>query len=545
LSIASTSELRLHEALCDAHDPDGVALRYQVDENKVRELTYQELSERSCRLANALREEGNVRAGDVVAVMLPKGPAVMEVAVALARLGCVYQPLFTAFQPEGIRVRIGPSGAVAVITDASNRSKFRELLGDDKKVFCVGAKEAGLKDAWDYGECISNAAPLQVGHHQSPKIESDLDHPMALLYSSGTTGPPKGIMCPIKALENFRIYLEQGIGLRTNNQDRYWNIADSGWAYGLYYNVYGPLYVAQTAHMLATSFSPESTLEFLATHQIASFAAAPTVYRALCSLPDNVVQKYRNRISLTAASSAGEPLPPSVSEWFQQNLNVSILNHYGQTENGMMVNQHRAGPRRWNVTDPSSIGTPMEGFDGACTLNEHGEVIENVGEEGELCMKLSECSRLWFSGYFGRDTAVADEHGFYHTGDRARISEIVNGEKVFVFYGRDDDIINTAGYRCGPTEIENSIMQLDFVSDVGVVGFPDDQKGEVIEAFVVVNDQVGELDLAKAHDEIRNHVKNNLAKHLAPKIIKFLPSLPRTESGKVKRFILRKEKNSE
>jgi acetyl-CoA synthetase len=384
-----------------------------------------------------------------------------------------------------------------------------------------------------------------VGHHQSPKIESDLDYPMALLYSSGTTGPPKGIMCPIKALENFRIYLEQGIGLRTNNQDRYWNIADSGWAYGLYYNVYGPLYIAQTAHALATPFSPESTLQFLATHQISSFAAAPTVYRALRSLPENVTQKYRNHISLTAASSAGEPLPPSVSEWFQRNLGVSILNHYGQTENGMMVNQHRAGPRRRNVSDPSSIGTPMEGFDGAYILNEHGEVIENVGEEGELCLKLSECSRLWFSGYFGSDKPVADEHGFYHTGDRASISEIVNGEKVFVFCSRDDDIINTAGYRCGPTEIENSIMELDFVLEVGVVGFPDDQKGEVIEAFVVVNDQVAELDPAKIQDEIRNHVKINLATHLAPKIIKFVPSLPRTESGKVKRFILRKEEYSE
>ena len=325
LSFASTGELRLHEALCDAHNPDGVALRYQTEESNVRELTYQELSERSSRLANVLREEGNVQAGDVVAVMLPKGPAVMEVAVALARLGSIYQPLFTAFQSEGIRARISPSGAVAVITDASNRSKFRELLDYDKKLFCVGAQEAGLEDTRDYDECISQAAPLQVGHHQSPKIGSDLDHPMALLYSSGTTGPPKGIICPVKALENFRIYLEQGIGLGCDNKDKYWNIADSGWAYGLYYNVYGPLYVAQTAHMLAAPFSPESTLQFFATHQISSFAAAPTVYRALRSLPDDVIQKYHNHIVLTTESNAGEPLPPSVSEWFQQHFGVSIL----------------------------------------------------------------------------------------------------------------------------------------------------------------------------------------------------------------------------
>jgi len=540
MTASGASHLRLHEALCDAHDPNKVALRYQIDENasSIRELTYLELAERSSRLANALREEAHVKAGDVVAVMLPKGPAIMEAAVAVARLGCIYQPLFTAFQPDGLRARIIPSDAKAVITDASNRSKFHALVGDDRVMFCVDAHDTGLTDILDYEDCVSTGVPLELSHHQSPVIGRDPDHPMALLFSSGTTGAPKGIMCPVKALKGFEIYLEQGIGLHSD--DRYWNIADAGWAYGLYYNVYGPLFVGHTAHMLSAPFSPESTLKFLSMHQITSFAAAPTVYRSLRSLPEDFVREYKDQIRLTAASSAGEPLPPTVSEWFQNNFGVTIFNHYGQTENGMMVNQHRAGPRRWTKTEPSaSMGTPMEGFDGANLLNEHGQVIEDIDEEGELCMKVSDCSGFWFPGYLARDKPVTDERGYYHTGDRARITEVVNGDKVFAFSTRDDDLINTAGYRCGPAEIEHSITRLEFVFEVGVIGVPDERKGEAIKAFVVHRHPVGEFDPTEAEEAIKNHVKMNLAKHLTPKIVEFIPSLPRTESGKVQRFLLR------
>lgn len=541
-----TTDLRLHEALCDAHDPDTVALRYQHDESStsIKELTYLELSERSSRLANALKEEAGVKAGDVVAVMLPKGPAIMEAAVALARLGCIYQPLFMAFQPDGLRARIIPSNAKAFITNVANRSKFIDVLDDDRMVFCVGAQDAGLTGVLDYEECVSGGIPLKVGDHQSAVIVRDPDHPMALLFSSGTTGPPKGIMCPVKALHNFQIYLEQGIGLQPN--DRYWNIADSGWAYGLYYNVYAPLFVGHTAHMLSAPFSPESSLKFLATHQITSFAAAPTVYRSLRSLPTDFVQEYNDRICLASASSAGEPLPPAVSEWFQQNFGVTIFNHYGQTENGMMVNQHRAGPRRWTRKEPSaSMGTAMEGFDGACVLNEHGQVIHEVGKEGELCMKVSDCSGFWFSGYFGRDKPVMDEQGYYHSGDRASISEMVNGKAVFTFSTRDDDLINTAGYRCGPAEIEHSITQLEFIFEVAVIGVPDERKGEVIKAFAVHRHPEGEFDQAEAEEAVKNHVKTNLAKHLTPRTVQFIPMLPRTESGKVQRFLLRNDTNKQ
>jgi acetyl-CoA synthetase len=484
--------------------------------------------------------------GDVVAVMLPKGPATMECAVALARLGAVYQPLFTAFQPEGIRQRIVPSSAKVVITDSANRPKLKEILNENQSVICMVNENDNL-DQWEgdlgYQEAMSLFDPLPEKDHYFDRSNAS-EQPLALLYSSGTTGPPKGILCPAKALENFRIYLEQGIGLRPNNEDRYWNIADAGWAYGLYYNVFGPLYIGQTAHMLSSGFTPESTLAFLAAHNITSFAAAPTVYRALRPTSEATLQEYAGEINLRAASSAGEPLPPAVSEWFEQRFGVPILNHYGQTENGMMVNQHRAGKRKIaeeEAGDPTSCGIPMEGFDGACLLDEDANVIDEPEKEGELCMKVSDCPLFWFAGYHQSDKPLTDANGYYHTGDRARI--VVDGNnRSFVFSSRNDDIINTSGYRVGPAEIEGSIMQLDFVLEVAVVGVPDDLRGETIKAYAVVRPGSrfdGDHHEAAAEGEIQDHVKKNLAKHLVPKTVSFVSRLPKTDSGKIKRFLLR------
>jgi len=287
----------------------------------------------------------------------------------------------------------------------------------------------------------------------------------------------------------------------------------------------------------------------MANHKINSVAAAPTVYRALRALPSEVVQKYSQDIHLQPACSAGEPLPPAVSQWFQEHFGVPILNHYGQTENGMMVNQNRTGPHKWqeemdnrSITGShhSTMGTPMEGFQGACLLDSDGQVITEEGTEGELCMKLDDCPLFWFSGYYQSDKSVIDKDGYYHTGDRARLAQTSSGETTFAYSSRDDDIINMAGYRVGPTEIETSIMQLSFVVEVGVIGVPDDIKGEAIVAFVVVSNDDRD-DNNTVESEIKEHVKRTLAKHLTPHHVEMVTSLPRTESGKVKRFLLREQ----
>ena len=188
-------------------------------------------------------------------------------------------------------------------------------------------------------------------------------------------------------------------------------------------------------------FCPKATLQFMANHKINSVAAAPTVYRALRALPFEVVQQYSQDIHLQSACSAGEPLPPAVSQWFQEHFGVPILNHYGQTENGIMVNQHRAGPHKWQEemdnrsitrSHHSTMGTPMEGFQGACLLDSDGQVITEEGTEGELCMKLDDCPLFWFSGYYQSDKSVIDKDGYYHTGDRARLAQTSTGETTFV-----------------------------------------------------------------------------------------------------------------
>lgn len=254
----AANSLPLQEALCDAHPPTAVALRYQSspDDAEIHELTYGALSDRSRRLALALQEVAGVQPGDVVAGMLPKGPAIMEVAVATARLGAIYQPLFTAFQSDGIQARIDASMVKAVITEDSHLEKWNKVLQPDHQaMICVGysndttaTRDNELPFPVYYYEDLIGQSNSGLVAHQSVLTTTEA-RPMALLYSSGTTGPPKGILCPSNALENFQIYLEQGLGLTPPTdhdeyhvkKDKYWNIADAGWAYGLYYNVYGPL----------------------------------------------------------------------------------------------------------------------------------------------------------------------------------------------------------------------------------------------------------------------------------------------------------------
>lgn len=582
LLSATTTTTPLFEALCDVHDAKSVALRYSnssSDNDELQMLTYGMLSDRSKRLAHALKEAAHVKPNDVVAVMLPKGPAQMECAVALTRLGAIYQPLFTAFQSEGIRQRIGTkdttaSAAKVVITDDVNLHKVQQvdsveciiIIGGDNYASDNGRHHSGTTTLLNYEEIITNFDSLQDRHHYYPPGGDGGDQPMALLYSSGTTGPPKGVVCPAKALEAFRIYLEQGIGLQP--EDNYWNIADAGWAYGLYYNVYGPLVLGQTAHMLNSPFTPESTLQFMAKNSITSFAAAPTVFWGLRSMNPSVLEEYAPIIckSLRAACSAGEPISPAISDFFQRNFGgVMILNHYGQTENGMMINQHRAGKysctaaavpssKKGGSSSSSSIscGVHMEGFEGACLLDNQGNLIEEPNIEGELCMKVQDCPLFWFMGYYKANKPFMDSNGYYHTGDRALFQIMEDtGERHYIFSSRNDDVITTSGYRVGPAEIEGSILQLDWVSEVAVVGVPDpdEKRGEAIQAYVVIqpnhHNVVDQQDddmkhtLTLLEKEIKSHIKQNLAKHLAPQIVSFVPSLPKTDSGKIKRFLLR------
>jgi hypothetical protein len=320
---------RLHELLCDRHNPAAVAVVSRHGDT-LTTMTYGELRERSLRLAHALHA-ADVRSGDRVGVLLPKIPEVHVCAVALARLGAVYLPLFTAFGASAARERLASAGVAAVITTGDQREKV-PVAGErgHRPTFTLDGNEAG--DACLRAAC-EEAPPLAEERHEAwPSL-------LALLFTSGTTGAPKGVPVQTRALESFEVYMREGLAVDADA--RFWNAADPGWAYGLYYNVYGILLLGQTAHLLGGAFCPRATLDFMAENGITHFAAAPTAYRALRASGAPVPPSLRVRV----ASSAGEPLQPAVSDWFEHAFGVPIRDQYGQTEVGMCCVNHHAGDR--------------------------------------------------------------------------------------------------------------------------------------------------------------------------------------------------------
>jgi acetyl-CoA synthetase len=507
--------IELGELLCDAHPDDATALVYDGPSG-VERLSYGELGERSRRLAGALREAG-VEAGDRVAVMLAKSPELLVALMAIWRAGAVHVPLFTAFGPDAASFRVRHSGARLAIVAAEHRAKV-DVAG--VPTMCVGA---GREGDLDFAAAVAHAAPFDG----VARVAEDL---MFLLYTSGTTGDPKGVEVPVRSLASIHSYMHYGLDLRP--EDVYWNMADPGWAYGLWYGVVGPLLLGHATLMQGRPFEAETVFATIAEHGVTNLAGAPTVFRALraAGVPDG----FRERSRLGAISSAGEPLNAELLEWSARELGVAIHDHYGQSELGMVVGfaQH-AEVHRAPVA--GSMGVALPGF-AVAVVGEDGEQAA-PGVDGELAVDVERSPLMWFHGYYAdlERTAERFPHGarWYLTADAARRDE----DGLLRFASRADDVITSSGYRIGPFEVENALIAHAAVAEAAVIGTPDELRGEAVTAFVVpVPGQEPTPELA---EELAQFVKARLAKHAYPRHVRFLDELPRTPSGKVRRIALR------
>lgn len=518
------SGLNVCHEICDkwATDPGKVALYYEKVGGGDGVLTFTELKEASARFANYLQSLG-IGKGDRVAALLPRTPELLIVIAGTLRAGAVYQPLFTAFGSGAIEYRFERANTKLVVTDPDNFPKL-----DDVKqcppVVCVNAA-AVEADMPDFEEILA----AQSSAFEPVMISGD--DPFLQMFTSGTVGKSKGVAVPARALLAFYVYMKYAIDLR--DEDRFWNVADPGWAYGLYYAVVGPLLMGHATHFNPGGFTPETTYDMVRKYKITNLAAAPTAYRML-KANDHVLPEGEN-LGLRVASSAGEPLNPEVVNWIKKRHFCPVKDHYGQTETGMTCcNFHGLEhPVKEGSMGYASPGHKVVALDG------NNQVV-GQGEVGQLAVDVAASPLFHFDGYtWGEKDPFVN--GYYLTGDMV----INHGDGCFSFSGRDDDIITTAGYRVGPADVESTLLEHAAVAESGVVAKPDEKRGSIIKAYVVIKSDQVPADEQALKDELQELVRRRLSTHAFPREIEFVDELPKTPSGKIQRFVLRNRAKDE
>ncbi|WP_372815303.1 AMP-binding protein [Psychrobacter sp.] len=520
--------LNAYMACCGRHVRDGrgdnIALVHEDTSGNVTRMSFAELDKASAQVANLLLSYG-VQIGDQVATMLPRTPELLTIVLATWRIGAVYQPLFTAFGYDSIKYRMDKANTKVVFTNQENRGKFDDLAKQTKMVL-VGSKV----DAQSWGD-DSYAEKVAMQSQTVDAVSLDTDAPFLQMFTSGTVGKSKGVSVPLSALSAFYLYMRYAIDLRAD--DNYWNMADPGWAYGLYYAITGPLLLGVTTYFNEAGFDAANTRDFMVRHKISNLASSPTAFRMMKSSGVFEAAHYDNnndneaKLSLRCANSAGETLNTEVVNWVETYLNCKVCDQYGQTETGMTCCEHHALSHKCPV---GSMGMALPGHT-LVVLDDDMNILAD-GEQGQLAVVVSQSPAFYFRGYsWNEKDAFADD--YYLTGDVVER----HSDGSYWFSGRDDDIIITAGYRVGPTDVENTVLEHEAVAESAAVGVPDEVRGHTIKSYVVLKDGIeGTDEIAK---EIQDLVRRRLSTHAYPREVEFVKELPKTPSGKIQRFLLR------
>lgn len=511
--------VRLGHLLCDRHADAGrdapPAMLHESAAGRSSRLSFGELSDYSRRFATVLQALG-VRKGTPVAILLPKGPEYLIATLALWRLGSIQVPLFTTYGAQTIGYRLEDSGARLVVSNSASRSRIPATNDEMPRVVMVEAEGSPAVAGQDvlFWHALHAAQPLE---HDMPLDGDDI---FVLLYTVGDN--PRGLPIPIRALAS----LEQNmlVGFDTRDDDIYWNIADPGWAAGLYYAVIGPLLLGRTVLFCDGPFDVAQVYRVLLKYGVTNLLAAPSWYQEMRAAEGVHPPPATSR--LRVASSVGGALPAAAVEWARQSLGIELHNQYGQAELGLAVINHHVRALQ-NPVIPGSIGRAMPGLQ-VVVVDENGRQVP-AGTEGELAIDTEKSPLFWFKGYH-RDPAATVQrfrHGprFYLTGDLARIDADGNVH----YLGLVNDAIKSAGYLIGPVEIERILVSHPAVADAMVVGRPDKLLGEVAKAFLVL--KPGESPLPNLARDIAEYVTARVTGYSYPPEIEFVTKLPRQQQG--------------
>jgi acetyl-CoA synthetase len=521
ISECADPDLASSWLLCGRHPRDAVAFTIIDSDLDSRDLTFGELDDLATGVQAKLIRLG-VGPGDRVASLMGKGPDLLAVILGIWRLGAVYVPLFTAFGPQAIALRLTDTNTRVVVVDPDQAPKL------------APSDDIPANSPWQVvpvGSLAVNALPTD---HQLvlPRFASGPDWPLVHMLTSGTTGRPKGVVHCLPYVAGWEAYLEFGLDVRA--ADVFWCAADPGWAYGLYTAIVAPMALGFRSYLVEGGFSAETTFRVLERFGITNFAAAPTAYRAMRTAEAGAFSGRLRR-----ASSAGEPLTPEINDWARDVLGVSVFDHFGQTETGMTIANPQHETLR-HAPKPGCMGSPLPGWKAVVLENDH-DAPAPAGELGRIAIDLASSPLMTFNDYHGNlhSDKLTPDGRWYLTGDTGRQDD--DGD--FHFAARDDDVIIMAGYRIGPFDIESVLVQHPAVNECAVIAIPDELRGEVIEAVIVLRAPHSPSD--ELITDLQRFVKDRYAAYAYPRSVRFVEALPKTPSGKIQRFLLRNERTAE
>jgi len=501
-----------------AEDPQKLAMLWVDDDGNEVRKTYRELALASRRLANLLTAQG-VKRDDVVLVILPRNIEWWETFTACIRMGAVMAPGTTQLTAKDIKYRINTSEASCIITNPEIAGRFDEVAKE-----CPSVKSRIVitqpRDGWlFYTEAVDAASEV------FETVNTRSDDNCLVYFTSGTTGFPK------MALHTHATYPigHQATGkywLDLREDDMHWNVSDTGWAKAGWSSYFGPFNMGAAQFIHHTDrFDPKKTLELLSSYPVTTMCGAPTIYRMLV-LEDLSQYKFPH---LRHCVGAGEPLNPEIIEVWKKATGCTIRDGYGQTETICLCGSFPCLAPKFG-----SMGKPMPGID-LKVIDFEGNILP-PNTEGDIAVRVEPNRPVGLFKEYWKEpnrTEAAYRHGWYVTGDRAFVDE----DGYFWFVGRADDVILTSGYRIGPFEVESALIEHPAVAESAVVSSPDETRGEVVKAFVILAPgYTGSDALVK---ELQDHVKKVTAPYKYPRKIEFVTALPKTVSGKIRRIDLR------
>ncbi|KQU73384.1 MULTISPECIES: acyl-CoA synthetase [unclassified Rhizobacter] len=537
------ADFNIGEACCGRwarETPDAIAIRHEREDGTRRTCSYRQLQARSRRLAAALQRLG-VRRGDRVAIVMAQRIETAVAHIALHQLGAVAMPLSVLFGPEALEFRLQDSEACIAIGDEASIAALRAVRPQCPSLaslIAVGVAAAGPGEVdWD--------ALLQQDEAGFVPVATRAADPAILIYTSGTTGPPKGALLPQRALIGNLSGFVASQNWFPRRDEVFWSPADWAWTGGLMDALLPTLYFGREIVAYQGRFGPEKAFELMARYGVTNAFLFPTALKAMMKAVPSPRGRYALR--LRAVMSAGEAVGDAVFAWCREQLGITVNEMFGQTEINYVVGnctetldaEGRAQPG-WPAR-PGSMGRAYPGHRVA-VLDDAGRECPR-GTPGDVAVHRRDVhgdpDPVFFVGYWRNDGATRakftgdPDDSWCRTGDTA----LMDDDGYLWYQGRSDDVFKAAGYRIGPSEIENCLVKHPAVVNAAVVPKPDPERGALVKAYVVLAPGVaGDAALV---ERLQAHVKGRLAPYEYPKEIEFIDALPMTTTGKVQRRVLR------